>query len=259
MMRKFYLTIILISLLFLPKTGYSQNIPSPEGWVSDFAGVISADYKSKLDVLLQELEEKTSAEVAVVTVESIAPYDEKEYARLLFDNWKPGKKGKDNGALVILAVKERYWRIEVGYGLEGILPDGLCGEIGRNYMVPSFKEGRYGEGLYYGAAVISHTIAQAAQKTLTALDGIKNLDTVTQERFDDFSPWRGILIIAIFLFLLIRYIYWFPIGRNYYRSERDGYHYGYHGRGGLGGGGFGGGFGGFGGGLGGGGGAGGKF
>src|SRR3990167_8925883 len=86
---------------------FAENIPQPTGWVNDFAGVISGEYKDKLTALIQELEEKTSAEIAVVTVESISPYDEKEYARLLFDNWNPGKKGKDNGVLVLLALKER--------------------------------------------------------------------------------------------------------------------------------------------------------
>jgi len=259
MTRKLCLTIILISILFLSKTGYSQNVPAPEGWVNDFAGVISASYEEKITEIAQELESKTSSEITVVTINSIAPYDEKQYARLLFDKWKPGKKGKDNGVLVLLVVKDRLWRIEIGYGLEGILPDGLCGDIGRTYMIPYFKEGRYGEGLYYGVAVISRTIAQATQKTLTTLDGIKNLDIITQEGFDDLRPWLGISVIAIFLFMVIRYIYWLPTDRNYYRLGGGGYYGGYGGGGGFGGGGSGGGFGGFGGGLGGGGGAGGKF
>ena len=138
---------LLVILLILPFFAYSQDIPEPSSWVNDFAGVISPEYKEKLNYLIEELKQKTTAEIAVVTINSIAPYDEKEYARLLFDNWKPGKKGKDNGVLVLLAIKERRWRIETGYGVEGILPDGLCGDIARNYMVPYFKVGKYSEGL----------------------------------------------------------------------------------------------------------------
>ena len=129
----------------------NESLPKPSGWVNDFAGVISALDREKLNSLISQIEAKTLSEIAVVTVNSMAPYDELEYARLLFDNWAIGKKGKDNGVLVLLAVKERAWRIETGYGLERILPDGLCGEIGRNYMVPYFKEGKYSQGLYYGA------------------------------------------------------------------------------------------------------------
>lgn len=259
MMRKFCLIIALIGTLLLPKAGHSQNVPSPEGWVNDFAGVIPASYEEKITEIAQELESKTSSEIAVVTINSISPYDEKQYARLLFDKWKPGKKGKDNGVLILLVVEDRLWRIEVGYGLEGVLPDGLCGEIGRMYMIPYFKEGRYGEGLYYGVVAISRTIAQATQKTLTTLGGIKNSGVVTQEGLDNLQPWFGILVVAIFLFMVIRYIYWLPTDRNYYKRGGSGYYGGYGGSGGFGGGGFGGGFGGFGGGLGGGGGAGGKF
>ncbi|MBI5415443.1 MAG: TPM domain-containing protein, partial [Candidatus Omnitrophica bacterium] len=130
------------------------QIPAPQGRVNDFAGVISADYKDKIGSLIDEVEQKTSAEIAVVTRESIAPYGADAYAQMLFDNWKLGKKGRDNGVLILLAVKEREWRIHTGYGVEGILPDGVCGQIGRDYMVPYFKEGKYSEGLYYGAAAV---------------------------------------------------------------------------------------------------------
>ncbi|MBM3244669.1 MAG: TPM domain-containing protein, partial [Candidatus Omnitrophica bacterium] len=132
---------LLLSALFLGLLGiaFAENLPRPSAWVNDIAQVIGHENREKTNSLIEELEAKTSAEIFVVTQDSIAPYDEKEYARMLFDNWKPGKKGIDNGVLILLAVKERRWRIETGYGVEGILPDGLCGEIGRNQMVPYFK------------------------------------------------------------------------------------------------------------------------
>ena len=167
-MRKFAIVFL---LLILPIALFAGELPQPSLWVNDFAGVIAPEYRDKLTGLIQGLEEKTSAEIAVVTVDSIAPYDEIEYSRRLFDRWKPGKKGKDNGVLVLLAVKERRWRIETGYGIEGILPDGLCGEIGRNYMVPYFKTGNYSEGLYSGvsriAAIISGDTLQLRESSNT--------------------------------------------------------------------------------------------
>jgi uncharacterized protein len=294
-MRKILFKVILITLLFSSGTLYSQEIPVPQGWVNDFAGVISPKYRNKLDTLLQELESKTSAEITVVTVESIAPYDEKGYARLLFDNWKPGKKGKDNGALILLAIKERRWRIEVGYGLEGILPDGLCGEIGRNYMVPSFKEGKYGGGLYNGVAVISKVIATDAKVDIQGLENIKLTKT---KKGPDFGLYIIILIFVFFwnlsssvliglpltlvlaamflpaspalaIFCIISYVASTAFRYNYWRNlplrKRKGFWRmmflsGGYASGGHSGGGFGGGgFGGFGGGGGGGGGAGGGF
>ena len=146
-MRKLWLS---LPFVFISLFVFAAGTPQPEGWVNDFASVLSSEYKEKLTSLIEEVEQKTSSEIAVVTVDSISPYGEIEYTRLLFDNWKPGKKGKDNGVLVLLVVKERRWRIETGYGIEGILPDGLCGEIGRDYMVPYFKQAKYSEGLYNG-------------------------------------------------------------------------------------------------------------
>jgi uncharacterized protein len=245
----------LLIFLILPFLVYAQNIPQAKGWVNDFAGVISKEYKEKLNSLIEELEQKTTAEIAVVTVDSISPYGEIEYARLLFDNWKPGKKGKDNGVLVLLAIKERRWRIETGYGVEGILPDGLCGEIGRNYMVPYFKEGKYNEGLYQGTLKIAQVIAKDANVQLSALGDLQERSFEKNISSDSIMPILALLFIG------------FAILTNYlsYKKRKNGHYYsgwgysgGSWGGGGFGGGG-GGGFGGFGGGSGGGGGAGGGF
>lgn len=286
----------LISLVLLVNGVFAENIPQPQGWVNDFANVISSEYRDKLVTLIQELEEETSAEIGVVTVESISPYDEGQYARLLFDNWKPGKKGKDNGVLVLLAIKERRWRIETGYGVEGILPDGLCGEIGRNYMVPYFKDAKYSEGLYYGVAAIADKLAKNANADISSLENIKfaspredapiflyffapifffvwNLPwpfivglpftLLFAFIFFSFSPLLGILVIAGYIAsLIVRYNYWQKLPPQKRRSFFGPQSYGgtYSGSS-WGGGGFGGGGGGggFGGGGGGGGGAGGSF
>ncbi len=177
---------------FLVRPVSAEVIPKPEGWINDYAHVISAEYQKKLEALISELESKTSAEIAVVTVKSIAPHDEVGYARLLFDNWKIGKKGRDNGVLVFLAVDERRWRIETGYGVEGILTDGRCGEIGRNVMVPIFKQGNYGEGLYSGVAAIASLIARDSKVTI---DGLA-----------DYNPSRESNTIDPFVSFILFYI-----------------------------------------------------
>ena len=236
---------LIIIFLFPACLTHAEGIPRPEGWVNDFAGVISQEYKDKLNSLAEEIEQKTSSEIAVVAIDSIAPYDEKAYARLLFDSWKPGKKGKDNGVLVLLAVRQRRWRIETGYGLEGILPDGLCGEIGRNYMVAYFKAGHYGKGLYLGTLKIAQIIAEDAHVNLKSLSGAPQERIAYQKHkltWDDIS-FLGFIIFLFLIFLIPSLL-----------GEGDSY---YHG--GWGGGFGGGGGGGFGGGGGGGGGAGGGF
>jgi len=110
--------------------------------------------------------------VAVTTVPTVEPYaDIREYAVKLFENHGRGigDKGKDNGLLILLAVKERKVWIEVGYGLEPWVTDGFSGETSRDYMVPEFRNGRYGAGLAAGAARIAGRIAQGRNVTLTGV------------------------------------------------------------------------------------------
>ncbi len=275
---------------------YAQ-VPQPQGRVNDFAGVISTEYQEKINALIQEVEQKTSAEIAVVTQPSIAPYGADQYAQALFDNWKIGKKGRDNGVLILLAVKEREWRIQTGYGVEGILPDSVCGRIGRDYMVPYFKEGKYAEGLYYGVAAAAGIIGKDANISLSGLSDIKLKPQEDVPGFLYFfaffffliwnlpwpvfiglpftlffalvffltSPLLGGLVIAGYICsMIIRYNYWkkLPPGKrgHFWNPVNYGSTFGggYQ-SGGFGSGGFGGGGGGFGGGSSGGGGAGGRF
>lgn len=244
-MQKIFRGLFLAGIFYFCIFGrlFAADVPQATGWVNDFANVISPEYEDKLNSLISGLEAETSSEIAVVTVNSIAPYDEKEYARLLFDSWKPGKKGKDNGVLVLLAIKERAWRIDTGYGIEGVLPDSACGRIGRDYMVPYFKEGKYGEGLYQGVLGIYQVLNPQGYGA--------------QEQVVDHQPGLPVFVfllifIVVLIFLAIESLFRPHHNRGYY--SRD-----YWGSDGGGSGGFGGGFGGFGGGGGGGGGAGGRF
>lgn len=247
--------LFLITSIFLLFSCAAQGeIPVPEGFLNDFANVISPEYKEKINALLNEIEQKTSAEVCVVTSSSVEPYGENEYAQMLFDSWQIGNKGKDNGILILLAVKERRWRIHTGYGVEGILPDGVCGEIGRKYMVPYFKDGKYSEGLYSGVTAVANIISKDAHITLVNLNGIRYFKEKSQDVFGDATR----LFVPLFIFLFF-YIVLFISSRKRGRGMRDGgYQNGDFYGGGFGGFG-GGGFGGFGGGMSGGGGAGGRF
>ncbi|MGB9613184.1 MAG: TPM domain-containing protein, partial [Candidatus Margulisiibacteriota bacterium] len=138
------------------------TFPTYTGFVNDFAGVIDQITEEKLEGLCKTLEKKTSAELAIVTVKSVAPLDPKTYAVKLFEKWRIGKKGKDNGILVLLAMEERRVEIEVGWGLEGVINDARAGEILDKYVIPFFKKGEFGEGLYNGAAAIAERIAEAS-------------------------------------------------------------------------------------------------
>ncbi|MBL8013640.1 MAG: TPM domain-containing protein [Candidatus Omnitrophica bacterium] len=190
------------SVIVLCLFGFSLNlqaadIPSPLGRVNDFADVISQEYKEKIAAVITELEVRTSAEIAVVTQNSIAPYDEFSYAQKIFDEWKIGKKGKDNGVLILLAVQERAWRIHTGYGVEGVLPDATCNIIGRQYMVPYFKKNDYSQGLYAGVVEIARKISAEQGQSLSTLQGV---NVVPQEAQKD--PGLFLWLFAFFFFLI---------------------------------------------------------
>jgi len=152
----------------LPVLAKEPVYPDYKGFVNDFAGVIDASTRQKMEGLCQALEKKTSAELAIVAVNTVEPLDSKEYAVKLFEKWKIGKKGKDNGILILLAMEEKRIEIEVGYGLEGVIPDAQAGGILDKYAVPFFKEGKFGEGLYSTATALADRIAKDAGRELDA-------------------------------------------------------------------------------------------
>ena len=138
----------LVALLLVSRTCLA--LPEPAGPVSDFANILSEATEQQLLTMIRGLEADTTAEVAVVTVQSLDGMTVEDYAHTLFTTWGIGRKQVDNGVLILVAVADRKMRIEVGYGLEGILPDGLAGEIIRKQFTPRFKEGDYDGGILAG-------------------------------------------------------------------------------------------------------------
>ena len=166
-----------VSLAVLPTVNLLANAdpPLPELTqpVHDFADVIDPSAEQQIDQLSRSLQAASGDVLVVVTVPTIEPYgDIREYAVKLFENHGRGigEKGKDNGALILLALKERRVRVEVGYGLEQWITDGYAGETSRDYMAPDFLEGRYGAGLLRGAQRIAGRIAQGRNVTLTGVE-----------------------------------------------------------------------------------------
>ncbi len=222
--------------------------PQYVGHVNDFAEVISQDEGAKITALARAVEQSTTAEIAVVTLPTIAPLDIDLYSVKLFERWGVGKKGKDNGVLIILAMKERKWRIEPGYGLEGALPDVLCSEIGRSVMVPYFKQGQFGKGLLAGTMSVAERIGREYNVDLKKVLA----ETGYHEVVPRSSQGRSI-VSTIFTLLLFILIFGMRMGLfGFLLFGRPGY---WSTGGHTGSGGFGGGFGGFGGGMSGGGGA----
>lgn len=132
----------------------------PRGYVSDFAGVLSAPAVRQLNEYLGRVEQATGAQIAIVTIPSLEGEPVEDVATLLFERWGIGKKGKDEGALFLLAINDRKSRLEVGYGLEPVLPDGAAGALLRE-MRPALRAGDYAAALSMAAASLGERIARA--------------------------------------------------------------------------------------------------
>jgi uncharacterized protein len=163
--------VFIISLTFIALPLFAQKLPKPVGFVNDFAGVIDESSKSQMEMLIRAVQEKTGAEIAVVAVQTIEPYGSiEEYSIDLASEWGVGKTGEDTGVVIILAMKERRLRLEVGYGLEGVIPDGLAGEIMDKSIIPSFQAGDYGGGFLKGVQAVSGIIAKEYDVDLSSYD-----------------------------------------------------------------------------------------
>lgn len=133
--------------------------PNPPKLVNDAAGVLSPEEVAKLEAKLVAYDDSTSTQVAVVLIKTLNDYPIEEYALKLFRDWGIGNKKTNNGVLIIAAIEDRKIRIEVGYGLEGAVPDIVASQIIRNDIQPNFRSGNYYEGLNAAAESI---IAAAA-------------------------------------------------------------------------------------------------
>ena len=248
-----------------------SQLPKPDDYVNDFAHVLSPEAVAKLDRIGSELDHsQANAQMAIVTVRNLDGEDAAEWANELEDKWHMGKKGSDRGLLVLLAVDDHKYRIDVGYGLEGILNDAKVGDIGRS-MVPDLRARDYDGAILGVAGQLAQVIATDAHVTLS--EELPSPRPVAQPQHHGSGLIGLIPFIILFLmfggFGIFRILFWLGLfnsalgGRRHYGGP--GPFIGGGGWGGGGGGGFGGGdsggggFGGFGGGDFGGGGAGGSW
>lgn len=248
-MKKIFFILFLLVVL-IPK-GFCAEISLPEysRYVNDYAGILNEDTKYKLTALIVEIETKTQAQLAILTIGTTQPLDIETYAVKLFEKWGIGQKAKDNGVLLLVAVKDRALRIEVGYGLEGAIPDALAKDIIETQIIPFFKKGDYSAGIVAGAVSISRLIAKEYNVEFSELNNLPQ-DIPANKKENDFFTFLFMFVLVIIMVSLRAGIFlpmiFFP---SSHRHRDDGFW------GGGSSGGFSGGFGGFGGGSSGGGGA----
>ncbi len=173
-----------------------MTIPDTGAFVVDTAGVISAGTQQRLNALLLELQQKTGAQVKVLTVKNTDGEDFFDFVQHQYDMWKLGQKGKDNGALIALTVEGRKVRIHTGYGLEAVLPDSWAGTESRAAAARFFSKGEYSAGLEW-------LTDQVAQK-VAASEGVKLQGRVVQvRRRPAAAPCCGVIVPLIVILLLI--------------------------------------------------------
>jgi uncharacterized protein len=215
----------------------------PSNYINDFAGVLSSGTTEQLNDICLQVDQKAQAQIAVVTIKSLDGADIDTYAVDLFKAWGVGAKKTDHGVLIVLAVDDHKYRIEVGYGLEPILPDGKVGGFGRE-AVPLLRQGNYDQAVSLLTFRVAQTIAQDAGVTINT-----SVRPPPQGQPDnDMGPSGGHILLFVIIILVIlvsplrRILFWWLL-----LGGGRGYGGGWGGRGGWGGGGFGGGGGGFGG------------
>ncbi len=256
---------LLAFVLALPAVAADAPLPELTQPVNDFAHVVDPASAAAMSRMIESLQAASGDVVVVATIPTFEPYgDIRDYAVKLFENHGRGvgEKGKDNGLLVLVSVKEHRAWIEVGYGLEAFVTDGFAGETTRNYMIPQFRQGNYGAGLVAG---VQHLIGRIAEGRNVTLQDVPRVPASRAQPASGFPIWA---IILIFIVILLVSRGGGGPGAGVSRWGRGGGWYtgvgpfggGFGGGGfGGGGGGFGGGFGGFGGGRSGGGGGGGSW
>lgn len=252
------LVVVLALAGFAPARAAEPSYPQPTGYVVDAAGLLSDGTMTRATAIAKELDDSTGVQMAVAVVPSIAPLEIEEYANTLFRKWGVGSKKGNTGILFVVAQKERRVRFEVGYGLEGLLPDGRVGGILRSEVVPHLRQDDWDGGVLAGVEAVASIVAQDRGVTLVSLGGVT---PPPEGDGDDDSGGNGklppvVLLVFGFIIFMVVVNAFAQVRHGGRRGGWGGYGGGFGGFGGFGGGSSGGGgFGGFGGGSSGGGGA----
>jgi uncharacterized protein len=152
--------IFAFTFFLIPFLVFGFVVPEkPTSFVSDFANILQTDQKVNLENKLLEIERQTTNEIAVVIIDSLDGDSIENVSQAIFDRWKIGKKGKDNGVLILISINDRTMRIQTGYGVEGVLTDLQTKYIQDEVMAPAFREGKYFEGLVNATDKISQSLS----------------------------------------------------------------------------------------------------
>ena len=186
----------LISALFLPAIVAADY--SPIDYVSDHADIVDQNYETQINALAEQIEMNSTVEIAVLTVPGLEGGDIDQFAVQTFQDWGIGKKEVNNGLLIVIAVEDRQWRIEVGYGLEPLITDAMAGRIGRANFGDNFRASEYGKGIYEAVTDFQKVIENDPEVIAIYSDSVSEINGL---------KGFGLLVLPLLLFVILTSIY----------------------------------------------------
>ena len=181
--------LLVLAVLFVVGPAAAKDVPYLAGRVNDSANLIPQDQRQRIEAKLTQFEQQTGDQVAVLTVDSLDGEAIEEYANKVARTWALGRKGKDNGVLLLVSKQDRKMRIEVGYGLEPVLTDLQTSIIQNEVIIPHFKQGDFGGGIEAGVDAILSTIQGKAVEPAPVQEPSGGRGS---------GSWPGYLIFALF-------------------------------------------------------------
>ena len=240
------LIVFTLTLILHPPSLQALDVPALKARVNDYAGMLSSYTEKQLEGILRDLEQTDSTQIVVLTISSLEGEVLEEFSIKVADEWKIGQKGFDNGAILLIAKKDREMRIEVGYGLEGSMTDLMAGRIIRDVIVPQFRAGNFDQGVLDGVQAMIGVVRGEYQAP-------EKIPSRQRPKFKGTHPFFIMWVGFIILILVLRSFRRAARRKHSGKASRGigwigGFGSGGFSSGGFGGGGFGGGGGGFGGG-----------
>lgn len=206
-----YIVLLIAACFCLFAVASSAEIAIPDqpaNHVVDLAGIIDDNIEDGLNRYLLELEQKTTAQMIILTITSLEGQSIEDLSiDIAHKKWKLGQKGKDNGALLLVSLQDRKYRFETGYGLEGVLPDSLTGSIGRQYLVPYFQKGDYSNGIAAATLVAINTIADEAGVEIAGMPKMRTRPAYSDGRTAGKKPTLLGSVFTILFFLGLIYMF----------------------------------------------------
>ncbi len=190
---------IIFALIFLllSQAAFALDVPELKGRINDYAEILAPNQEAELENFLKDAETRTSSQIALLTIASLEQENIEDFSLKTVETWKLGQKNKDNGALLLIALKEKKIRIEVGYGLESVLTDVKSGFIIRNVITPYFKKRDFYTGIKNGLAAIYGFASKEYQVSDQELAKYKNAE---KQKETSHLPGAVLVLIVMLLF-----------------------------------------------------------